>query len=378
MFPFVSLVLFLFSSAYLAYSVLGIAVSGYTQDFQQYFEAALMIRQNLDPYQTLLTSAGPFNYPPPVLFFLYPFSYLSVKNALFVWTVLSFMALIFSIYLLLKLIPAKLSLAVKFLIYTAVFFSFPVKFTFGMGQINHFVLLFLTLVIFLDFKKKFYLSGLFAGLAALIKISPLILVPYYLLTGKFKQLFSMILTIITLVLFSFFAFGDKIMAEYAKIFLTPLNFSDKAVYYNQSLVAFFSRLSIPPPVAIFFLATLILLAFSVILLSANRYPPYSLLLSLMLLVSPISWQHHFVFLIPAFILTLSRVYQTKTLPQTILYFLLFNSYFLIAVNIKNPGGVSIFPALILSHVSIGALTLFFLNLWLSLYSVTNTPEWENS
>jgi len=86
-----------------------------------------------------------------------------------------------------------------------------------------------------------------------------------------------------------------------------------------------------------------------------------LLVSLNLIVNNFSWQHHFVFMIFPFLVTLFYVQKIKINLK--LLFVLSVSYLLISFNLKNPNVV---PVLLQSHVFYGAILLWILQVYLIL------------
>ncbi len=112
-------------------------------DFPQLYEASKMWWQGLNPYHTLLTSPGPFNYPPSSFYFLWwvdllPFFWSSV-----LWNYLSLFSYLLSLFLITKLVWVK-KWKVLYFVVASLFFTipfFPEKFNLGNGQMNNFILL---------------------------------------------------------------------------------------------------------------------------------------------------------------------------------------------------------------------------------------------
>src|SRR3989344_3265948 len=156
-------------------------------DFVVYYEAAWVVFQNhANPYLGLITRSFPFNYPPTSLLLLWPLAFLNFKAANILWNISSIFSVFLTIFLLLKLILPKLNRKIFLLIFLVLSFAFtipffPVKFNIGNGQINHFLLLFVTLSFYLYFKNKKTLTALSLASAACIKLAPVIFLLFFLL-----------------------------------------------------------------------------------------------------------------------------------------------------------------------------------------------------
>lgn len=129
-------------------------------DFPQFFEASRMWWRGDNPYLTLLTSPGPFNYPPSSFYFLWWLDLLPFFGSSVLWNYLSVFSFLLSIFLLTKLIWLQKWKVWYFLVAT-LFFTipfFPEKFNVGNGQMNNFILLFVVLSWWLHTQKKKFIE----------------------------------------------------------------------------------------------------------------------------------------------------------------------------------------------------------------------------
>lgn len=327
-------------------------------DFSQYYFGA----KSVNPYLHGVI------YPPLsiVIFALLTFLpfFLSEK----IWTVLSFIALFFSVYLIFKIYKQQIFSTLGFLVLGLVCFSFPVKFTLGMGQINNFILLlFVSAIYFLNQKKNHLRSALLFSLSFSLKLFPAFILIYFLLARKWKWLSAFVISLIILSLIAFVLAGPKINLYFYQNFLPTLLTGWKTDYYNQALTGFIGR-SLAPGIFRELLKDVlsmafILISFLVIFRTLKNEKLLNmhlgLLVSLNLIVNNFSWQHHFVFLIFPFLATLFFVQNLKNNLKFI--FIIFISYVLISFNLKNPSTV---PVLLQSHVFYGAVLLWILEVYL--------------
>lgn len=349
-------------------------------DFIQFWEAGRMCLLRLNPYERLLTSPGPFNYPPAILPFLSFFGILPQNLAAIIWNFASIFSLVLTIYLLVKIVKWQLAWWQWLLIYGVTFWSFPVKFTLGMGQVNHFVLLFLVFGLYYlllprvrpsvgtDPNLALYRAGFFFSLAGSIKLSPFIFGLYFLGKKEWQALKWLIIGTLFLFLLPFLIIPWSFQRiYYADIFFRAFSAVGKEVYYNQSLTGFISRqlsyLSFQQQQALIVFLSLFFVGLSALFLKRDRLTQWSTVLSLMVMLNALSWQHHLVFLIPCFFFL--RGDKTNKTNRTNWWRrgLLFVAYLLLAINFKNPQEVAaIWGAWILSHGFYGTFLLWWLSL----------------
>ncbi|HUV72600.1 MAG TPA: glycosyltransferase family 87 protein [Clostridia bacterium] len=315
-------------------------------------------------------SFGDINYPPPSLFLFLPFSFLPLFWSQLIWSLLSLVCLGTSILISLKILDQKVSLFTWFWITPLVLLSFPVKWTLGMGQMNNLILLLMVLSFFFYKKKKEDWAGVFLGLAISFKIVPFFLVLLFFLKRKLKIVLTSFLTTLALFLLSGLFFGLNLISDYfLKVVPKTFGPAGKEIYYNQAISGFVSRIIFD-----FSLQSLLtnLLALAIVaftsfaLVRRNKVTDldYALVITTFVLVSPFSWQHHFVWLLFPFLAALVWLQQRKkTLGWKLLLAL---AYFLVAINIKQPDlllGI-IFGKILLSHVFLGGLLLWLILVYL--------------
>lgn len=337
-------------------------------DFRSYYFGAKNLTESINPYADSGNVFGVFLYPPPTLFLFLPLTFLSLFIAGKLFTVLSILCFLTSVYLLLKIIKVKPGSNLGMFLLLLTFNFFPEKFTLGMGQINNFVLLSVVFFIFFYLKEKQIISGVFLAIAVLIKISPIILLLVPLMQKKWKIIFSFFIFIWIILLLSYLIIGREIFFYFFNVTLPNLFTNSAGGYYNQSLSGFLNRgIGITSP---FSHMEIIIKGFLLLLTlyyfyKFNRmrrdllFLSISLLISLGLILTNNSWQHHFVWLLVPLYLTFSLIRNKKM--KFNFYIILGFGFFLVALNLKSP---NFFPVLLQSHVFYGAIILYFLNLYL--------------
>ncbi len=322
-----------------------------------YYQSGLDLRSGIIPYSK---TTDPVAFPPAALFVFYLLSFLPLLPLQVFWTLLSFSSLLVSIGLLAK---NKKEL---FVFTSLAFLSFPVKFTFGMGQINHFILLFVTLNLIFFLKNKDFLSGLFLALSLLLKMTPVLLLPFFLLRKKFRLIFWCFFCLLLVFIFPYFFFGKTVYQDYFFTALPRLfNSFGNSFYYNQSLLAMITRLlgKVPVTMAVYIMSVVLILVSTFIRVVAPRRAPakdYLLILTANLLLNGICWQHHLVFLLPAMVILYQQLVKNSRKRLWLVF--LGVAFLLVSVNIKNPHNLmgSLWGNFFLSHGTWGIAFLWLL------------------
>jgi alpha-1,2-mannosyltransferase len=147
--------------------------------------------------------------------------------------------------------------------------------------------------------------GVATGLAAAVKLTPLLFVPYLLLTRRWRGALTCVLTFVACELMTFAVSPTSSKAYWTKAIFKPGRAGDLSIVDNQNLWGVLDRLThgvLPDTVV---LPVLIVTAVAGLLLAARAHRRSSPLLGVLicattcLLVSPISWVHHMVWVVPA-------------------------------------------------------------------------------
>jgi alpha-1,2-mannosyltransferase len=333
-------------------------------DFHTFYYGPQAVFQGSNPYLPA-DAFTEFLYPPFALMVFLPLSLFALPIAAKVWVFLSIFFLLFAIVICFKIFNKKVFSNESLLLAAAVFSLFPVKFTLGMGQVNHLVLLLTVLIIYLLNNRKDSLAGVIYGSLLSLKLYPLLLFLYLFVKKKWLFIIATAATIALLAGISVLVVPERTQQYFYSTVLPSLATSWKSDYYNQALSGVIIRsLSNPSQIYILqYVISFLMIATSFLVIRRyntipHGYAPHlevSSVLLLSLLINNFSWQHHFVLVIFPFFTT---YYFLRSIKGSIwLYVLLFISYLLIAGNLKNPGQV---PVILQSHVFWGTLLLFMM------------------
>jgi len=343
-------------------------------DFKYYYLALQTFIHGGNPYAR---SFFAFPYPPVALLFILPFSYLPLLIAGKIFVFISFIALILSISLLLRLFKVSLLSPLGMVVFILAFNFFPTKFSLASGQLNTIVLL-LTCGFLYSFKmKRNYFAGMLLAMATALKLYPFLVIPYLLIQKKWKMLIALIATYLILSIIVLVFIPLPIISTYfSKILPQYLHVGGGGGYYDQSFSAFIARTFSKTNAALIshFVGGLIIII-TILLTLYKRSKVSPLLIICLILIfnvifSNFAWQHHFIWLLMPLIIVLLK--GLKSNINLSFYIFLGISYLLLAINFKNPSTI---PVLLQSHELYGALLLYILTLYIIIYSAkskTNT------
>jgi len=293
-------------------------------DFQIYYLAGKMLQTREDIYNfnnlrelaqqdptIKVKEVSPYIYPPLLAIILMPLSYLPFSWAYPIWVLCQQAFLIASLSLLAKSLPALGTWIWPFLIVLAVN-MYPVHLTIDIGQINLLILLILCLVLYLAQRDHFFWAGIMVGVATMIKMSPLLLLGLFIFQRKWRAVVGVFAALIILTALSIALAGPQNMLSFFSTSLRDsilipiewINNVSPAAFLHQLLPALgLGYLEVPSRLAI------ALVWLSLIAVFSYRQLPqtdlaftllFSLWVTAMLLISPITWEHHLVMLLPAF------------------------------------------------------------------------------
>lgn len=303
-----------------------------TIDFSMYYES---VHSSLEGVHERGYMNKGFTYMPFSYLILHVYGLLSLKAARLLHHIVEAGSLMLACFMLLELalekeeyIPylmgATLLLSIRFILYN-----------FNYGQMNVVILSSIVAGLYFFHKKKDMLAALFMVIAISFKLTPVIFILYFLLKKEFRLV---LWTIIMLALLNFilplFFWGIKeaigvYSAWYSSLFTLGNIYAAKVTNYSlmSLLYRFFTDLSwgekyVPVNIAALpygfvtaayaLCAAISLFVFIILFgrpakqLEADNpgknlftvmLPEYSAVVILMLLFSPISWQHHFVLLL---------------------------------------------------------------------------------
>ncbi len=302
-------------------------------DFSSFYMAAQAASQGADLYDTagLNESAAsqglrayvfPYVYPPFLAFVLQPLGNLPIDSARLVWIWINLAAIPLIVLLAALTARSKAGNAggdLALLLAAALVFVLPFYDNIDMGQVNLLVLLFLSLSFFLFSRERDWASGAMLGVAVMIKVSPAVLLLYFLVRGRIKVVFGSLASVATLAAASlllgaggawgrFFASLPEMSHATAKPGMLPPGF-----YPNFALAGLMSRI-FPEDLPVARISTQVLLAllaaglaYGVWRMRSERARDLMVLpfLVLMVVSSPFAYLHHVAYLLPGAALALT-------------------------------------------------------------------------
>ena len=336
-------------------------------DFGVLYTSANNLLHRKNPY-TDISLFTQVNYSPIGLTPFIPFMLFPLTVASNIWLLLSLVFFFIASFLLYK--TKKLSKLKITLLISLTVISFPFKFTLGMGQVNLLVLLLICMYLYLLSKKKYTISALFLYLAAVVKLFPVVLLYYPLITKQKMFLLSFMCFTLVGIMLSLVFFGISINQYYFTKILLPL-FTTTAgdVYYNQSLTGTFARFAISPIILLISRVVIVFLTgYTVLKVRKSFFLAVSFLLTTILLVNNFTWQHHMVLLFIVFYFLLTLKLSVKQ------YILIIFAAVLIMYNSKDPS-VWMHTVVGNAYLSHGSLGMFLL--WILQYQLSNTKKHAN-
>jgi alpha-1,2-mannosyltransferase len=255
----------------------------------------------------------PFTYPPfaALLFAPWQRAFSTVGSVQMVWTMCNLVALVGVLVLSVRLVKPSLGRVSSWRLALALCLPAlllnPVLITIGFGQVN----LFVTFLVMWDLLSERRIGkrqlplGVATGLAAAVKLTPLLFVPYLLLTRRRRGAVTCVITFSVCELVTFVVSPASSKAYWTKAIFRPGRAGDLSVVDNQNLWSVLDRFAHGVLPGTLMLPLLVATAAGGLWLAAQAHRRSSPLLGVLicaatcLVVSPISWVHHMVWVVPA-------------------------------------------------------------------------------
>ncbi|WP_293219492.1 mannosyltransferase [Mycolicibacterium sp.] len=262
----------------------------------------------------------PFTYPPFAALVFYPLSLLPFALVALCWQLGTIAALYGVVRCSQRLLGVGDGSSSRAMLWTAIaIWTEPLRSAFDYGQIN--VILVLA-VLWAGCSTRWWLSGLLVGLAAGVKLTPAITVLYFLGVRRWgTALFTAVVFAGTVGL-SLVAIGSQARYYFTDLLGDASRVGPIGTSFNQSWRGGLSRVlghdaGYGPLVLIAITATAALAALAWRALGADAGAQRDRLGSLLvvqlfgLLISPISWTHHWIWLVPLMIWLLDGPWRSR-------------------------------------------------------------------
>jgi hypothetical protein len=277
----------------------------------------------------------PYVHLPLVSLLLRPLLFIPYHIMTKLLLLMNFLSFMLSLHLILKLIGRELNLRWLSIAILAVCYFYPLRYGLWLGQTSPLIFLGITAVYYLANVGHLKTSGGILGGIISLKITPLLLLPYFLIKKKWSLVLSSLITVVVIGIGSIvLAGGESNLAFFQN--LIRLSGLSLASWNNQSLDGFLLRwstyashiydwhlleLSFKMKLIKFVILSSMLLLWLIILLrptnpnEKNRdLIDFSFTLILLSIFTPISWSHYLLFLVFPYIVLLSTLIQNKTIP----------------------------------------------------------------
>jgi alpha-1,2-mannosyltransferase len=267
-------------------------------------------------YSSVLTAGSHrlvFTYPPIAALFFWPVSHLSTYAGKLIWDGIDLIALTALIAVSIAAAQGRTVLrsdwrTALILLFPLGYLLYPVRNDLQLGQINIALVLMIVadLTVGVSWRGRRLPQGVLVGLAAALKLTPLIFLPYLLVTRQWRAARSMGFTFIMATGCLFIISPRASWLYFTKDAFDVKRVGNSTLVGNQTLQAMIARAHLSPSHALVDLITVVVVAGGMSI-AAMAYRTSSALLGALtcaatgLLISPISWLHHYVWIVPALV-----------------------------------------------------------------------------
>ena len=260
------------------------------------------VLDGLAPYDAGDPTFGlPFTYPPFAAVVMVPLALVPGWLAAAVWTAASVGAMAASVVVVRRALGRPSPGWLVAVVTAAALALEPVWQNLTFGQVNA-ILMLAVLVDLLGPGRRW--SGLLIGVAAGIKLTPLVFVVLLVLVGRRAQAGRALLAFVATVALGFVAMPAASWSYWTDGLVDSGRVGPSQLAHNQSLHGALTRLLDAPPPTVLWLAVTVPIALAILAVGALTWrrgdPPLGTCLAAiaMLVASPIAWSHHWVWAVP--------------------------------------------------------------------------------
>ncbi|WP_432560558.1 glycosyltransferase family 87 protein [Granulicoccus sp. GXG6511] len=275
-------------------------------DLDVYIRTAELVLQGQDFYN-VEGAWLPWLYTPFAALLAIPFAFMGTIGAQIFWLLVNGLMVMAIVYRL-GFKGWRLSLVAT----AAIWLVEPMRVTLGFGQVNLFLM---ALVVFdlmpgervLGNRKPLLPQGWLTGIAAAIKLTPALFAVYLFLSGRVKTAIVTFVSFVVATVIGFIVLPGPSINYWGRLIGGDSGLNTGMKYYtNQSIIGSYIRFSQENPDSIplggLVLAMLVIVigVFAAVLWHRLGHMGFAVGLAAItaLLASPISWSHHFVWIVP--------------------------------------------------------------------------------
>ena len=265
-----------------------------------------------------VSKAITFVYPPLFAVLMKPFAYFSYDVAYVLWTIVTVVLTFASVLFSLSLGEKRVSIELALILIVGLFSYFPFYEELVLGQVGSLILFVCACGIWLLSRNRIWSSAFCLALATMIKITPIIVVPLLVFHRKWKWLAAYGCWMVCMLAFSIWQAGWAAHAQFLHSVMPSVSCGIPSSY-NASIVVYVQELFlgyVPTaklPLALPALACTVSKAVSFVIFVAmivrfylyrrqqNLIRDLILMILVSLVISPISWWHHYTIALLPFI-----------------------------------------------------------------------------
>jgi len=262
----------------------------------------------------------PFTYPPLAAVVFAPMSWISLQAAGAVLTVLSLAALVATLVLALASVGVRPRTT---LVWTALAGAAaaltlePVTSTFDYGQVNILLMVFVAADCLL--KKTPWPRGVLIGFVAAVKLTPAVFILFFLFRKDFRAAVTTGLSFVVFGAIGFLVARADSWEYWTDTLFDSNRIGGPAYPANQSITGVLARLGLDPSMrtAAWLALSVAVLALAAVAMHrafAAGLPVVALFVNALfgLLVSPVSWSHHWVWVAPLLLVLAVAAYRRRS------------------------------------------------------------------
>ncbi len=278
------------------------AVHGELADLSVYGYGGRAVLDGLPLYEADDPVTGyPFTYPPFAAVVMVPLALLPVWLAAALWTGASVGALAAAVVVVRRALDRPAPGWLVAVVTLAAVALEPVWQNFSFGQVN--TLLLLAVVVDLVGPERRW-SGVLVGIVAGLKLTPLVFVVLLVLVGRRRAAGRAVVAFAGTVVVGFAAMPGAAASYWTDDLLEASRVGPPALAHNQSVYGALSRLLDGEPPTLLWFAVAVPIALAALFLAARWWRTGDRVLGTclgavaMLVASPVSWSHHWVWAVP--------------------------------------------------------------------------------
>lgn len=297
--------------------LVGALIPGMLPDLMVYRVGGKAWLDGIPLYTTEFPYRLPFTYPPVSAVF---FSVLGVLPWAAAIAVLSLVGLLALSLTTMLVVPAQRRMAIAAAAVVLGLALEPVRDTLTLGQVN---LVLMGLVAFDCLAPRTrYPRGMLIGLAAAVKLTPAIFVLFFLARRRYAPVGTAVATFAGVTALGLLLAPTDSIRYWTTALFDADRVGGAAFATNQSLRAALIRFDLDPAVTqicwLVLVAVVLTLAWFGARRAGDRVVALLVVVAAGLLVSPVSWSHHWVWIVPAVVVAGVRVTQTRNRRQAVL------------------------------------------------------------